>query len=326
MKKLALSLALIAAMAACKKQETYAPVAVETTTAVQASGPSPVLPREPANTIKAARPPKNHLQNKATADGLSVHFLTNSWALYDNDKRDLRAFAKANRDASDWIVEGYCDERGSIEDNIRLGQRRADGVSRFLRGNGIRGNIESVSYGESNPAVTESNLEAYRFNRRVNAVPSGRMITRGLDLLPADAYLIDATGSMSDLAEGDATKWDVVTSYKFPKGAKLSTFNSCTGVQDVRRISEAWPDCGTPLWHSIADIVDELERGSTLTVLTDGDDSGGQGTADGAIAAAKQYGVKISVVGVGVNDYTKQDLVRLASQTGGGFYIQNNER
>lgn len=46
------------------------------------------------------------------------------------------------------VLSGYCDERGSVQYNFGLGQRRAVSVMRWLRGNGVAGEIRCVSYGK----------------------------------------------------------------------------------------------------------------------------------------------------------------------------------
>ncbi|MEQ6884620.1 peptidoglycan-associated lipoprotein Pal [Salicola sp. Rm-C-2C1-2] len=66
------------------------------------------------------------------------------------------------------VLEGHTDERGSREYNMALGERRAESVARFLRVNDVSADqIETVSYGEEQPAVDESNEEAWAENRRV---------------------------------------------------------------------------------------------------------------------------------------------------------------
>lgn len=68
-------------------------------------------------------------------------------------------------------LEGHCDERGTTEYNIALGQRRADAVSRFLMTQGILdGNLKTVSHGEEKPAVQGSTESAYQQNRRVEII------------------------------------------------------------------------------------------------------------------------------------------------------------
>ncbi|MEE9253718.1 MAG: peptidoglycan-associated lipoprotein Pal [Pseudomonadales bacterium] len=65
------------------------------------------------------------------------------------------------------VVEGHCDERGTREYNLALGERRADSVRSFLIANGVsRGQIESVSYGEEQPVDPGHDEIAWAKNRR----------------------------------------------------------------------------------------------------------------------------------------------------------------
>ncbi|MEX0618956.1 MAG: peptidoglycan-associated lipoprotein Pal [Pseudohongiellaceae bacterium] len=70
-------------------------------------------------------------------------------------------------------LEGHADERGTREYNIALGERRAQNIQDFLIVNGAaRSQIEIVSYGEEQPAVSGSNEAAYQQNRRVEIATS----------------------------------------------------------------------------------------------------------------------------------------------------------
>ncbi|TGN41477.1 peptidoglycan-associated lipoprotein Pal [Marinobacter confluentis] len=65
-------------------------------------------------------------------------------------------------------ITGHADERGTKEYNLALGERRANAVQRFLVVNGAsRGQTETVSYGEEQPAVMGSSESAWAQNRRV---------------------------------------------------------------------------------------------------------------------------------------------------------------
>jgi len=64
-------------------------------------------------------------------------------------------------------IEGHCDERGSREYNIGLGERRANAVKRLLMAQGATsGQITTVSYGEERPVAMASNEDAWAQNRR----------------------------------------------------------------------------------------------------------------------------------------------------------------
>ena len=64
-------------------------------------------------------------------------------------------------------IAGHADERGSVEYNLALGQRRAEAAKDFLVGFGIDASrIETVSFGEDRPMVRASNEQAWAQNRR----------------------------------------------------------------------------------------------------------------------------------------------------------------
>jgi len=106
---------------------------------------------------------------------------------FDFDKSDLRpdAIETLNRQA-DWMktnvavtvtIEGHCDERGTREYNLALGERRAAAAKQYLESTGVDGGrMETVSYGKERPAVLGSNEAAWAQNRRaVMVVRSGEL-------------------------------------------------------------------------------------------------------------------------------------------------------
>ena len=70
-------------------------------------------------------------------------------------------------------IEGHCDQRGSNEYNLSLGERRANSVKKMMVSMGIPANrLTIVSYGEEKPLVHGDSEEAMAKNRRANFVPS----------------------------------------------------------------------------------------------------------------------------------------------------------
>jgi len=66
-------------------------------------------------------------------------------------------------------VEGHCDERGSAEYNLALGDRRAESVKNALVSMGVpASNLKTISYGKERPLCTESTEECWARNRRVH--------------------------------------------------------------------------------------------------------------------------------------------------------------
>ncbi|HOP26758.1 MAG TPA: peptidoglycan-associated lipoprotein Pal [Candidatus Sabulitectum sp.] len=67
------------------------------------------------------------------------------------------------------LLEGHCDERGTIDYNLALGERRAQSVYDYLVNYGIPASrLETVSYGKERPFVTGTDEWAYSQNRRVH--------------------------------------------------------------------------------------------------------------------------------------------------------------
>ena len=80
------------------------------------------------------------------------------------------AFLQLNPEAV-VVVEGHCDERGTREYNLALGDRRASAARDFLLAKGIdAARIRTVSYGKERPAMLGSNEEAWAKNRRAATV------------------------------------------------------------------------------------------------------------------------------------------------------------
>jgi peptidoglycan-associated lipoprotein len=64
-------------------------------------------------------------------------------------------------------IEGHCDERGTREYNLALGERRAESVQKFLLNQGIVSNrLDTISYGKERPAVMGNDESAWKQNRR----------------------------------------------------------------------------------------------------------------------------------------------------------------
>ena len=72
------------------------------------------------------------------------------------------------------IVEGHCDERGTREYNLALGERRANSVKEFLVSLGVEpGRVTTISYGKERPSAEGSTSESWAENRRAVTVVGG---------------------------------------------------------------------------------------------------------------------------------------------------------
>ena len=109
-----------------------------------------------------------------TDDQLFAQNITDVY--FDYDKSDLRpdgqqmlARAAQMIKQKGWKVqiEGNCDERGSTEYNLALGERRADSAKQALIQGGVSADsIKTISYGKEKPQCTESNEDCWQKNRR----------------------------------------------------------------------------------------------------------------------------------------------------------------
>ena len=80
--------------------------------------------------------------------------------------QDQVAWLKQNSDVN-VTIEGHCDERGTREYNLALGEKRAQAVKNYLIGLGISPDrVSTISYGKERPAVVGSNDGAWAQNRR----------------------------------------------------------------------------------------------------------------------------------------------------------------
>ncbi len=157
---LILSLALLTIMwvAGCGKKKQ--PV-VET--------PPPVeQPKQPEPT-KPEPTPEPEVKKVTESDFRIVYFDFDKYNLVDSAKRALDYNAQILKDNPSLMIriEGHCDERGTIEYNLSLGEKRAASAKKYLADLGIDpGRLQTISYGKERPAVAGSNEAAWAKNRR----------------------------------------------------------------------------------------------------------------------------------------------------------------
>jgi peptidoglycan-associated lipoprotein len=123
-------------------------------------------PAAPAPERIAAQP-----KPQTPVDALpTVYFELDRWQLREDARMALQASARqiqAQPDQAVVTIEGHCDDRGSDEYNMALGKRRAGAVKRYLVDLGVSASrFETVTYGESRPAVRGEGEQAWRKNRR----------------------------------------------------------------------------------------------------------------------------------------------------------------
>jgi peptidoglycan-associated lipoprotein len=98
-----------------------------------------------------------------------INFDFDKYALKPGAQRILTEHAKVLTQNEAWAVriEGHCDERGTVEYNLALGEKRANAAKAFLVTSGVAATrITTVSFGKERPKDPRSNEEAWAVNRR----------------------------------------------------------------------------------------------------------------------------------------------------------------
>ncbi len=104
----------------------------------------------------------------------SIYFDYDSAAIKSDQRAVLQGNASKIGQNASWqmiTVEGHCDERGSEEYNLALGERRAGAVKQYLVDSGVSGaKVDTVSFGEAKAAVQGHDESAWKWNRRAEFV------------------------------------------------------------------------------------------------------------------------------------------------------------
>jgi peptidoglycan-associated lipoprotein len=139
------------------------------------------------NVTAPPAPPKPVPPKPPTVSGADMLGRESQDAFFDYDKSDIRDDARQaltrNADllkrifAADpsfrVMVEGHCDERGSAEYNLGLGDRRATAAKEFLVQLGVPADrVMTISYGKDRPVCTDANETCYQRNRRAHLAPA----------------------------------------------------------------------------------------------------------------------------------------------------------
>ena len=186
---LAFSVLLVAAVAlsGCAKRPATtqaaapAPTGAATSTAATPSNTQPAQPSggstTPSGGGTTTTPPTSSTTRPVVQDFAATPELTD--VFFDFDKYDIRpGDAKTLDSNASWLksnpnhlvlIEGHCDQRGTNEYNLALGERRAKSTMNYLVSQGVQANrITIISYGEERPQCTEHTESCWAKNRRAH--------------------------------------------------------------------------------------------------------------------------------------------------------------
>jgi peptidoglycan-associated lipoprotein len=133
-------------------------------TPAPAPAPPTAAPQAPATTARPS--PKEFM---AIPELKPIYFDFDKYDIRPADARVLDANASWLKSNADQLVliEGHCDERGTNEYNLALGERRAKSTMNYLVSQGVQASrITIISYGEERPVCTQHNEECWSKNRR----------------------------------------------------------------------------------------------------------------------------------------------------------------
>ncbi|MBZ5620013.1 MAG: OmpA family protein [Acidobacteriia bacterium] len=180
------TLSMIVAGCAKKKVAAATPAPPQQTAASAPSTPAATPPRRQESTpVPVASTPRSNMPNAATRARIDQLLARIEDAYFDYNKHTLRPDAikalEADstelrdilRDYPDYklTIEGHCDERGSAEYNIVLGEARAEAAKSYLVQVGIPGQqLGVVSYGKEKPVCQEQDEACWQRNRRIHIV------------------------------------------------------------------------------------------------------------------------------------------------------------
>ncbi len=185
--RLALVLALLVLVpllsaGSCKKTKPVSPAdtAATESKSVPAQPPATEMKKEVTESFPTQPVSSAPISTEPTVDELNRKKVLQT-VYFDYDKSDLSDSTRAALQSNaEWLkanpgrtvlVEGHCDERGTVEYNLALGQRRAASVKDYLGGLGIDASrLKTVSYGKERPVDSGHDETAHGRNRRAEFV------------------------------------------------------------------------------------------------------------------------------------------------------------
>jgi peptidoglycan-associated lipoprotein len=187
-----MGLAVLLSTAACSKkvvaQKPPDPVPVAKAPAETPARPLVTRETRPTPVPERTTAPAERVMTPQERANLNDKLARLTDALFDYDKATIRTDAQtalkddvgvirdilANFPSQKLLIEGHCDERGSDEYNLALGDRRAKATEEFLSTMGIpQTQLTIISFGKARPVCTEASEDCYQKNRRahVTAAP-----------------------------------------------------------------------------------------------------------------------------------------------------------
>tara|TARA_Y100001970_G_scaffold293059_2_gene437480 strand:- start:4338 stop:5153 length:816 start_codon:yes stop_codon:yes gene_type:complete len=189
----------------------------------------------------------------------SVYFSHNSDELTIDQQQSVSAWLSRVAVGSRSItVFSYTDGLGSAQYNHDLAYRRNQAVRAVLRATNSSLTVRTSIVGEA--------AEGYDpLSRRVDIIiHTTESLTTKIDKVRADVYLIDASGSMW----GAYRNWSDVINASFRPGSRVF-LSIMSGCRNGQRIDQVNPQNGTEIWYSYWKVLEGMQPGETLAIISD---------------------------------------------------------
>jgi peptidoglycan-associated lipoprotein len=180
MKKLLVLLTLVMfALAGCAQKAVTKPEAEKTAEQKEATEKTPEKVTEQKAGQESVTSMEKETAGMEETQGMfkDIHFDFDKYDVKDEYKPELKSIAEwmtKNAEAK-LSIEGHCDERGTNEYNLALGDRRAKGIKDYIVSLGVAGTrVETISYGEEKPLCTDHTEDCWAKNRRAHFVVLGK--------------------------------------------------------------------------------------------------------------------------------------------------------
>ena len=185
-------------------------------------------------------------------------------------------------------IIGYTDGCGSEGYNGALSQRRASSVYSIVRPEVSRAStVRTIRSGERSSRCPSSD------DRRVDVIVHGRSSTATrIEKIPADVYLIDASGSMGS----SWGRWNDIVNASVRHGSRVY-LSIMSGCRNGQRMSDVRPQGGTEIWYSYWKVLDYMRPGETLLIVSDFD-------SNYTLTRSEAASIERKVIESGVNVYT----------------------
>lgn len=163
------SLGLVTVLACKKPEPTPEPTPVTTETKTEVTPTATTTPTDTTRPVDMSAAQRAEFERAARAALQDINFDFDRSDIRDPDKNKLQTIASFMKkfSAARIMIEGHCDERGTVEYNLALGERRAAAAQSYLTGLGVaRDHMNTISYGKEKPKAMGQNEESWFINRR----------------------------------------------------------------------------------------------------------------------------------------------------------------